>query len=137
MFLPNFLMWNLLLTLIFRLYADDFKYLYKEREWRLSNEPVRQRLAVGPSECWEDTPSMEPAVETVKKEGGGTTIVSNVLLGGGPGSITLWGIYLVLLRGNVLEYGGSAHGIPTADNRSEGKAAEGQDLAKQGIIEGS
>ena len=39
--------------------------------------------------------------------------------------------------GNVLEIGGSARGIPKADNRAEGKEAEGRNLEKRGSGEGS
>ena len=34
--------------------------------------PVRQRLAGGPSECWEGVPSLELARETATERGGGT-----------------------------------------------------------------
>ena len=76
---------------------------------------------------------MESSGENAKEGGGGATSVRNVLLGGGPGSITFWCGDLGIVVGNVPEAGGSAYGIPQADNGTEGKAAEGRDLENQGI----
>ena len=42
--------------------------------------------------------------------------VRNVLLGGGPVSITIWGRDLGLVGGDVLEAGGSARALPKANN---------------------
>ena len=66
---------------------------------------------------------MDLAGEAAKEEGGGTASVTNVLPDGGPVSITLWVIELRILGGDVLESGGSACGLPKADNGAEGKAA--------------
>ena len=73
---------------------------------------------------------MELAGETAKEGGGGSTSVCNVLSGGGPGSITFWGIVLGFVGGNVPEAGGDARGITKVDNRTEGRASEGRYLAK-------
>ena len=54
----------------------------------------------------------------------GTASVRNVLSGSGPDSITLWCRYLGLVRGDDIESGGSARGLPKADNGAEGKSAE-------------
>ena len=55
------------------------------------------------------------AGETNKEGGGGTASVGNVLLGGAPGSITLWGRDLDLVGGNVPEAGRSACGLPKSN----------------------
>ena len=89
---------------------------------------VRWRLAGGPPEFREGTPIIELYGGTAKEGGGGTASVRNVLSGGCPGSITFWGEDLGLVGGDVLEYVGIAHGIPKADNKTEGKEAEGLDL---------
>ena len=59
---------------------------------------------------------MELAGETDKEEGGGTVSARNVLSGGGPGSINLWGGDLGLVVGDVPEYGRIARGLPKKDN---------------------
>ena len=74
---------------------------------------------------------MESSGENAKEEGRGTTSVCNVLLGGGPGSITFWCGDLGIVVGNVPEAGGSAYGLPQADNGTEGKSVEGRDLSKR------
>ena len=80
---------------------------------------------------------MELAGETSNEGGGGTASVSNVLLGGGPCSITFWGGDLVLVVGDVPEYVWSTRGLPKADNGVEGKEAEVRELSNRGIREGS
>ena len=75
--------------------------------------------------------------ETDKEVGGGTACVHNVLSGSGTGSITLWGGYLGLVGGDGPEAGGSARGLPKADNGAEGKSAEVWDMVKRGSGEGS
>ena len=86
----------------------------------------------GPPECQEGILSMELAGETAKKRGGGTANAFNVLLGGGPGSITLWDGDQVLVLCDVPKTGGSTRGITKSYNRAEGKAEERQELAKVG-----
>ena len=78
--------------------------------------PVRQKLSGGPLECQEGAPSMDPARENTKESGGGPTIVINVLSVSGAGGIDFWGGNLGVVGGNVLEAGGSAHGITKTDD---------------------
>ena len=59
---------------------------------------------------------MELAGETTKEGGGKIASASNVLSGGGPRSITLWGEYLDLVGGDVPESVVSAHGLTNSDN---------------------
>ena len=63
--------------------------------------------------------------------------VRNVLLGSGPGGVTLWGGDLVLFSGNVQEAGGGALGFPHTGDRSEVQSSERQDLEKRGSGEGN
>ena len=67
--------------------------------------------------------------------GGVSTSVCHVLSGSGPGSPTFGVGELSFFRGNVQEAGGGTCGVPKEDNRTEGDATEGQDLAAGGIIE--
>ena len=80
---------------------------------------------------------MEPARETTKERGVGTTSVINVLLVIGAGGITIWGGDLDFVGNNVSGAGGNARGLPNKDDGVEGKAAEVRDLHKQGGGEGS
>ena len=73
-------------------------------------------MSGGPPEFREGTASMESAGETDNEGVGGTASARNVLLGGGPVSITIWGRDLGLVGGNVLEAGGSARALPKANN---------------------
>ena len=78
--------------------------------------PVRRQLDGNPPKCWEIRLSMESAREATKEGGGVTMTVRNILSGGGPDSITLWGRDLGIFGGDVPEAGGSAYGITKADN---------------------
>ena len=61
----------------------------------------------------------------------GTVSVRNYLLGGGPSSNNIWGGDPSLVGGDVPESGGSAHGLPKADNGEEGKLTGVRDLVKR------
>ena len=72
-----------------------------------------------------------------KESRGGPVSVRNVLPGSGASGITFLGKELGFVGGNVPESRGSARGLPKTDDGPESKAAEGQDLEKQGSGEGA
>ena len=90
-----------------------------------------------PPERREDAPSMEPARETAKERGGGTTSVRNVLSSSGAGGVTLWGGDLGFVGRNFQEYGGGARGFNQTGDGSEGQAVEGRDLENCSSGEGT
>ena len=94
-------------------------------------------LAGGPSECWEGMPSMDTSGETAKEWGGRVTGVHNYLSIGVPDSINFGGGELGFVRSNITEAGEGTCEITKADNRTEGNAAEGRDLAMCGRKEGT
>ena len=80
-------------------------------------------------ECCENLPGLELYGEDALEVGVGTTSFRHILSAGGPGSLTFWGEDLGFVRGDVQESGGGTHGVPKVDNRTEGVATEGRDLA--------
>ena len=55
----------------------------------------------------------------------------------GSGGVTLWGIYLSFVGGNVQEDGGGELGFPKTVGGLEGQATEGKELEKRGSGEGN
>ena len=69
--------------------------------------------------------------------GGIPESVSNVILGSGAGSATLWGRDLGFIIGNVHLYGGCECGFPQTVDGEECRESEGKDLEKCGIGKGN
>ena len=69
--------------------------------------------------------------------GGIPESVSNVILGSGAGSATLWGRDLGFIIGNVHLYGGCECGFPQTVEGAEDHESGRQDLEKRGIGKGS
>ena len=76
---------------------------------------------------------MKTSGKTAKDVGGVATSVRNVLSGGGPGSITFWGVDLGFIGGSVLEYEVNARGIHKSENETDVSVEEGRDLMMCGI----
>ena len=76
---------------------------------------------------------METSGKTAKEVGGGATSVRNVLQGGGPGSITFWGVDIGFIGGSVPKDEGGARGIHKSENETDVSVEEGQDLMMCGI----
>ena len=75
---------------------------------------------------------MEAARENYAEIEGGYVSVSNFILGSGSSGVTLWGIDLSFVGGNVQESGGSARRVPQTGDEKDSQAAEGRDLDKCG-----